>query len=138
VLLELLPWCRTYTARAPDTGEPLATLLVARHSGRAYSLFAGRTGAHPELKANDLAWWAAISAAAEGGCRDFDLWGIPPPGAGERHPWHGLGAFKAEFGGDEVAYAGAWQLALSGPGSRLIALENSARAHVRALKRNIS
>ncbi len=138
LLLELLPWCRTYVATNPATNEALATVLVARHAGRAYSLFAGRSGAHPELMGNDLAWWTAISAAAEAGCRDFDLWGVPPPGAGPTHPWHGLGFFKAEFGGDEVAYAGAWERVLSGPGAKLIALDKRSRAYVRGLKRNIS
>jgi lipid II:glycine glycyltransferase (peptidoglycan interpeptide bridge formation enzyme) len=138
LLLDLLPWCRTYVARAPGSGEALATVLVARHSGRAYSLFAGRSGAHPELMGNDLAWWAAISGATAAGCRDFDLWGIPPPDAGPEHPWHGLGFFKAEFGGDEVTYPGAWQLIVSAAGSRLISLEQRSRAYVRGLKRNIS
>jgi lipid II:glycine glycyltransferase (peptidoglycan interpeptide bridge formation enzyme) len=138
LLLELLPWCRTYVATSPATGEALATVLVARHAGRAYSLFAGRSGAHPELMGNDLAWWAAISAAAEAGCRDFDLWGVPPPDAGPAHPWHGLGFFTAEFGGEEVAYAGAWELVLSGPGAKLLALDKRSRAYVRGLKRNIS
>src|SRR5207249_4417233 len=45
LLLDLLPWCRTYTARAPEKREAVATVLVARHDGRAYSLFAGRSGA---------------------------------------------------------------------------------------------
>jgi hypothetical protein len=138
LLVDLLPWCRTYVARAPESGEALATVLVARHSGRAYSLFAGRSGAHPELMGNDLAWWSAISAAAEAGCRDFDLWGVPPPGSGPQHPWHGLGFFKAEFGGDEVNYPGAWQLTVSAAGSSLISLERRSRAYVRKLKRNIS
>ena len=118
--------------------EALAAVLVARHAGRAYHLFAGRTGAHPGLMGNDLAWWAAIKAAAEDGCRDYDLWGVPPPGAGPDHPWHGLGFFKAEFGGEEMAYAGAWRLELSKAGSRLISLEKKARGHIRRLKRNIS
>jgi hypothetical protein len=138
LLLEVLPWCRTYVAADPATSEALATVLVARHAGRAYSLFAGRSGAHPELMANDLAWWAAITAAAETGCRDFDLWGVPPPDAGPKHPWHGLGFFKAEFGGEEVAYAGAWERVLSSAGAKLIALDKRSRAYVRGLKRNIS
>jgi lipid II:glycine glycyltransferase (peptidoglycan interpeptide bridge formation enzyme) len=138
LLLNELPWCRTYVARHPESREALAAVLVARHAGRAYHLFAGRTGAHPELMGNDLAWWAAIKAAAEDGCRDYDLWGVPPPGAGPDHPWHGLGFFKAEFGGEEVAYAGAWGLELSKAGSRLIGLEKKARGHIRGLKRNIS
>jgi hypothetical protein len=137
LLLDQLPWCRTYVARAPETDEALATVLVARHAGRAYSLFAGRSGAHSELMGNDLAWWAAISAAAEAGCRDFDLWGAPPPGSDSRHPWHGLGFFKAEFGGQEVTYPGAWELVLSGAAATLIALEKKSRHYVRRLKRNI-
>jgi hypothetical protein len=138
LLLDLLPWSRTYVGRHPETREALSAVLVARHAGRAYHLFAGRSGAHPELMANDLAWWAAIRSAAEDGCRDYDLWGVPPPGAGPDHPWHGLGFFKAEFGGEEVAYAGAWELVLSEAGSKLIALEKKARRRIRGLRRNIS
>jgi hypothetical protein len=137
LLLDLLPWCRTYTAYAPEKREPLATVLVARHAGRAYSLFAGRSGARRELMGNDLAWWSAISSAAEAGCKDFDLWGVPPPDAGPGHPWHGLGFFKSEFGGDEVAYAGAWELVLSAAGATLLGIERKTRAFIRGLKRNI-
>ena len=137
LLLDLLPWCRTYTARAPETGEPLATVLVARHASRAYSLFAGRTGARRELMGNDLAWWSAITAAADAGLSDFDFWGVPPPGSGPEHPWHGLGVFKAEFGGQEVTYAGAWELVVSASGARWLGAERKARAYIRGLKRNI-
>lgn len=137
MLLDLLPWCRTFTARAPQTHEALATVLVARHGGRAYSLFAGRSGRHSELMGNDLAWWGAISAAAEAGCADFDLWGVPPPHSGQAHPWHGLGAFKAEFGGEEVSYAGAWELILSPGAAKVLTLERKTKAYIRGLKRNI-
>ncbi len=136
-LLDLLPWCRTYTARAPEKREPLATVLVARHAGRAYSLFAGRTGARRELMGNDLAWWTAIKAAAEAGCSDFDLWGVPPPNTGTEHPWHGLGFFKSEFGGEEVSYAGAFEMVFSASGARWLGMERKARAYIRGLKRNI-
>ena len=136
LLLELLPWCRTYTAFAPDSHEALATVLVARHAGRAYSLFAGRTGRRRELMGNDLAWWVAIRSAAEAGCTDFDLWGVPPPDTGPEHAWHGLGAFKAEFGGEVVSYAGAWELVLSPAGARMLNLERKARAYIRGVKRN--
>ena len=137
LLLDMLPWCRTYTARAPETGEPLATVLVARHGSRAYSLVAGRTGARRELMGNDLAWWSAITAAADAGLTDFDFWGVPPPGSGPEHPWHGLGVFKAEFGGVEVTYAGAWELVVSSAGARWLGAERKARAYIRGLKRNI-
>lgn len=136
-LLELLPWCRTYTARAPESLEALATVLVARHGGRAYSLFAGRSGEHRELMGNDLAWWSAIRGAAEAGCVDFDFWGVPPPDAGDEHPWHGIGVFKAEFGGEAVTYPGAWELVLSPAAAALVGLDRTARAYIRGLKRNI-
>lgn len=137
LLLELLPWCHTYTAFSPDGHEPLATVLVARHDGRAYSLFAGRTGRRQELMGNDLAWWSAISAAAEAGCRDLDMWGVPPPQAHPNHPWIGIGMFKSEFGGEEVAYAGAWEKVLSASGAALLRAERGTRALIRGLKRNI-
>ena len=137
LLLEHLPWCHTYVAFKPDTDEALATVLVARHGARAYSLFAGRSGKHPELMGNDLAWWHAISGAADAACDDFDLWGVPPPGSGPEHPWHGLGFFKSEFGGEEVSYAGTWEQVLSVSAARWLSLERKARAYIRGLKRNI-
>ena len=138
LLLDTLPWCRTFVARHPDSKEPLAAVLLARHGGRGYSLFAGRTGAHPELMGNDVAWWAAITACATAGDRDLDLWGTPPPGAGPDHPWHGLGTFKAEFNGRNVAYVGAWDVVLSRSGAKLLGVERSTRRAVRRLRRNIS
>lgn len=137
LLLDLLPWCRTYTAVAPESREPLATVLVARHDGRAYSLFAGRSGRSRELMGNDLAWWSAISSAAVAGCADFDLWGIPPPSAHPRHPWIGIGKFKEEFGGEAVAYCGAWELVLSVLGAAMLRVDRKTRALVRGQKRNI-
>jgi len=79
-----------------------------------------------------------IRAAAAAGDRDYDLWGVPPPGAGPEHPWAGLGFFKAEFGGKEVAYPGAWRLVLSGAGAKVLDLERRTRGRIRGLKRNIS
>jgi peptidoglycan pentaglycine glycine transferase (the first glycine) len=138
LLLGLLPWWRIYVARHPQTGEALCAVLVARHGGRGYNLFAGRSGAHADMKANDLAHWRAIGDCAKAGLADYDLWGVPPAGAGADHPWHGLGQFKKGFGGLQVDYPGAWELVLSETGARLIALEKKARGRIRGLKRNIS
>jgi lipid II:glycine glycyltransferase (peptidoglycan interpeptide bridge formation enzyme) len=138
LLLTHLPWCRIYVARLGAGGEPLAALLVARHGGRGYNLFAGRSGKLPELKANELMHWTAIRECARAGLKEYDLWGVPPPCAGPEHPWHGLGGFKAGLGGTEVVYAGAWELELSKAASRLLDLGKSALPRIMGLRRNIS
>ena len=125
-LLERLPSARTFVAR--HQGQALAAILVAAHDGRGYYLFSGSNGQRRELKAVHAAMWAGIRHAAAAGCRDYDLWGIPPDGD-PTHPWHGFGEFKRGFGGAPVEYAGAWDLILSERGN--IAIE----ARERALRR---
>jgi hypothetical protein len=108
--LELLEWCRTYVARYQ--GRPIAAIMVARFDGRAYYLFGGSNGEAREVMPAYVLQWSAMRAAAEAGCRDYDLWGVPPrPDPG--HPWHGLWQFKTGFGGCLVELGGAWELALS-------------------------
>ncbi len=108
--LDKLSWCRTYVAR--HQGHPLAAILVARFGGRAYYLFGGSSGEQRELQPTYALQWAAMRAAREAGCRDYDLWGIPPePDPG--HPWFGLWQFKTGFGGRPTEYCGAWDLELS-------------------------
>jgi hypothetical protein len=107
LLLEKLPWCRTYVARVE--GEPVAAMLVIHHDGRGYYMFSGSNGRHRELKPVYAAKWAAMRAAIQAGCRDYDLWGVPP-GPDRSHPWYGLWEFKSGFNGELVEYAGCWDL----------------------------
>ncbi|MDQ6773434.1 MAG: peptidoglycan bridge formation glycyltransferase FemA/FemB family protein [Candidatus Dormibacteraeota bacterium] len=107
--LRHLGWSRIYVARYE--GEALAAILVARFGGRAYYLFGGSSGAQRALQPAYAAQWAAMRAAAAAGCRDYDLWGLPPT-ADPDHPWAGLWQFKIGFGGEHVTYCGAWDLAL--------------------------
>jgi lipid II:glycine glycyltransferase (peptidoglycan interpeptide bridge formation enzyme) len=46
------------------------------------------------------------------GARRHDLWGVAPSHAGPDHPWHGVGLFKKGFGGQEVTWAGSWELVI--------------------------
>ena len=110
--LKLLDWCRTYVAR--HEGRAIAAILVARFDGRAYYLFGGASGERRELMPAYLLQWRAMRAAAAAGCRDYDLWGVPP-GPDPGHPWHGLWQFKTGFGGRPVELCGAWELTLSRP-----------------------
>ena len=125
VLLEQLPWCRTYVAR--HEGEPLAAILVARHAGRAYYLYGGSNGRKRELMPMYAAQWEAMRSAAEDGLADYDLWGIPPPDQPD-HPWQGLLQFKAGFNGRQVEYCGVWEADLSPGRAALLRFGESIRA----------
>ena len=107
LLLDTLPWARTYIARVE--GEAVAAMLVIHHDRRGYYMFSGSNGRHRELKPVYAAKWAAIQAALREGCRDYDLWGVPP-GPDRTHPWYGLWEFKSGFNGPLVEYAGCWDL----------------------------
>lgn len=110
LLLERLPWCRTYVASV--AGRPAAAMLVIRHDQRGYYMYSGSNGEHRELKPVYAAKWEAVRRAAEAGCLDYDLWGVPP-GPDRDHPWYGLWEFKSGFNGELVEYAGCWDLILS-------------------------
>jgi len=131
--LDLLDWCRTYVAR--HEGEALAAIVVARLGGRAYYLFGGASGHRMQLMPTYAVQWAAMRAAARDGCRDYDLWGVPPTPDDASHPWHGLWQFKSGFGGELVEYCGAWDLVLSPWASRVDGLASGARRVARRLRR---
>jgi hypothetical protein len=109
LLLDRLPGARTYVARVE--GEAVAAMLVIAFAGRGYYMFSGSNGERRELKPVYAAKWAAIQGAIRAGCRDYDLWGVPP-GPDKTHPWYGLWEFKAGFNGELVEYVGCWDLVL--------------------------
>jgi hypothetical protein len=129
--LELLEWCRIYVARY--RGEALAAIMVARFAGRSYYLFGGACGRHLNLMPTYAVQWAAMVDAYQAGCRDYDLWGIPPS-RDPSHPWHGLWQFKSGFGGRVVEYCGVWDLVLSPVAARLDHLATRARRAARRLR----
>ncbi len=131
-LLETLPGSRTFVAR--HEGESLCALLVAIHDRRGYYLFSGSSGHKRNLKPMELAMWAGIRYAAAAGCRDYDLWGVPPDDD-PAHPWHGFGEFKRGFGGETVEYAGAWDLVLSARANLVVVAHERARRAARRLRR---
>ena len=109
LLLDRLPWARTYVAQVD--GEAVAAMLVIHFDGRGYYMFSGSNGERRELKPVYAAKWAAIRSAIGAGCRDYDLWGVPP-GPDRTHPWYGLWEFKSGFNGELVEYVGCWDLVL--------------------------
>jgi peptidoglycan pentaglycine glycine transferase (the first glycine) len=130
--LELMDWCRVYVAR--HEGEALAAIMVARFGNRAYYLYGGAAGHQMQLMPTYAVQWAAMVAAARAGCRDYDLWGVPPSADDAGHPWHGLWQFKSGFNGEMVEYCGAWDLVLSSWASWVDGLAVQARRMARRLR----
>ena len=56
-----------------------------------------------ELMAPYLLQWEAMKYCKAMGCISYDLFGIAPDGQPD-HPWAGVSAFKAKFGGNVMTY----------------------------------
>jgi lipid II:glycine glycyltransferase (peptidoglycan interpeptide bridge formation enzyme) len=107
-------------------GETQAVLLLVRCGTRVVEPYGGMTEAGAETRANYLLKWEAIRSSRELGATSYDMWGLI--GTGIDH-------FKAGFGGREVTYVGAWDLALSRPGATVFRVGERARHVYRALRR---
>ncbi len=106
-------------AEAPD-GETLSTIFLVGWGPTTNDLYGGMTDAGAKRRANYLIKWEAIKRAQAAGYMRYDLWGLPSPP---------VAAFKAGWGGREVAWVGAWDLVLDPLGRR--AFEGALRLHDR-------
>jgi len=96
--------------------ELLAAGLLAVEGAQSFYLFAGsrrEPAGAPKHYAPAVLQWEMMREARERGSRTHDLWGVAPAGAGPEHPWAGVGEFKREFGGREVAWAGSWEVVVA-------------------------
>jgi lipid II:glycine glycyltransferase (peptidoglycan interpeptide bridge formation enzyme) len=125
---------------AGAAGNPDIRLWVARHEGQALSaivtLFRGDRavylyGASSDEKRNLMPayalQWAAMRAAKAAGCREYDLFGIPPTDD-PMHPMAGLYRFKTGFGGAIAHRAGSWDYPMSGHAYALFRFAEAARS----------
>lgn len=117
---------RLLVARLAD-GTPVAALFLVRCGDRVAEPYGGMTAAGAESRANYLLKWESLRRAAEEGAALYDMWGIAHPG---------IEQFKAGFGGVEVTYPGAFDLAIV-PGAPA-ALAAARRTWVRIVRRRLS
>jgi peptidoglycan pentaglycine glycine transferase (the first glycine) len=87
-------------------GRRIAVLFHFLCGERAVESYGGMTDAGAEARANYLLKWAAISDFAHEGFRVYDMWGLATGG---------IRQFKEGFGGTEIEYVGARDLALRPP-----------------------
>lgn len=107
---------RARILEARHDGRLLASGMLVLEGSRSFYLYAGslrEAPGEPKRYATYGLQWAMMRAARDAGARLHDLWGIAPRGAGPDHRWYGVGLFKKGFGGDEVAWAGTWDIVVS-------------------------
>jgi lipid II:glycine glycyltransferase (peptidoglycan interpeptide bridge formation enzyme) len=100
------PTGRVRLSFAVKDGERVATLFHFTCGERAVESYGGMTDAGAELRANYLLKWEAISDFAGEGFGVYDMWGLATGG---------IRQFKEGFGGEEIEYVGARDLALRAP-----------------------
>jgi lipid II:glycine glycyltransferase (peptidoglycan interpeptide bridge formation enzyme) len=100
------PTGRVRLSFAVRDGERVATLFHFTCGERAVEAYGGMTDAGADARANYLLKWAAIRDFATEGFAVYDMWGLATGG---------IRQFKEGFGGEEVEYVGARDLALRGP-----------------------
>lgn len=92
-------------------GEPIAASLVYDYDGVRYD-HAASDLEHRKLAAGSILLVQMIVDAKHQGFAMFDFWGITTS-ADKTHPWYGFTQFKKSFGGQQMDYAGTWDLPLN-------------------------
>lgn len=91
----------------------IAAGLVFDDDTTRYNLQGAQDEAFRKAHATGILTVKLILDAKEKGLSLFDCWGIAPENASKNHPWAGFTAFKKTFAGEEVDYAGTWDLILN-------------------------
>ena len=100
------PTGRVRLSFAVKDGVRIATIFHFTCGERAVESYGGMTDAGADARANYLLKWAAIADFAREGFRIYDMWGLATGG---------IRQFKEGFGGEEIQYVGARDLALRAP-----------------------
>ncbi len=100
------PSGRVRLSFAVRDGERVAALYHFTCGDRAVESYGGMTDAGADARANYLLKWTAIADFAREEFRVYDMWGLATGG---------IRQFKEGFGGEEIEYVGARDLALNAP-----------------------
>jgi lipid II:glycine glycyltransferase (peptidoglycan interpeptide bridge formation enzyme) len=100
------PTGRVRLSFAVKDGERVAVLFHFTCGGRVVESYGGMTDAGADARANYLLKWSAIGDFAAEGFAVYDMWGLATGG---------IRQFKEGFGGEEIEYVGARDLALRAP-----------------------
>jgi hypothetical protein len=99
-----------YVAEAES--QPVAMALFYDWRGtRYYAHAAAHQQLNRRLKASVSLVWQALLDAKSAGMQRFDLWGVAPS-EDPNHAYAGITKFKKAFGGQQIDYAGTWDVPL--------------------------
>ncbi|OGG11269.1 hypothetical protein A2Z00_02155 [Candidatus Gottesmanbacteria bacterium RBG_13_45_10] len=91
-------------------GKVLAGALILFYGGQAF--YHHGASLSTKVPASSFLQWEAIREAKKRGIKLYNFWGIAPEDK-PNHPWRGTTLFKKGFGGREVQYIHAHDLAIS-------------------------
>lgn len=107
-------------------GKPLAAILVSYFGQVATYLHGASGNEQRELMPTYALQWVAIQEAKKRNCRLYDFWGVSPKDE-KNHLWAGISRFKRGFGGEEVSFGGAYDMAFDGKYYKLFSTANRFR-----------
>ena len=91
----------------------IATVLVFDDADTRYYIQAAQDKDYTKLAAPSIVVCQMLLDARKKGLKYFDFWGIAPEDAPKTHPWYGFTKFKKSFGGEEVRYAGTYDIVIN-------------------------
>lgn len=116
------PFATLYLVRYCDKGEVIAAGLVFDDQTTRYNLQGAQNDQGRKLHATGILTIQLILDAKAKNLKSFDFWGIAPEGAPANHPWVGFTNFKKTFAGQEIDYAGTYDIILNPTKYRLYQL----------------
>jgi lipid II:glycine glycyltransferase (peptidoglycan interpeptide bridge formation enzyme) len=90
-------------------GQAISGALLFEDAETNYYAHAGTAASHYKLQANTALVGELITYSKQSGKQQLDLYGIAPTDDPE-HPWAGVSAFKASFGGRVVTYNSTYDI----------------------------
>ena len=90
--------------------EIVAAGLVFDDKTTRYNLQGAQSEKGRKLHATGILTIQLIYDAKEKGLKTFDFWGIAPENAPKNHPWAGFTGFKKTFKGEQINYAGTYDI----------------------------
>ena len=91
-------------------GQTLSAAIILYYGNQA--IYHHGASVPSKLPVSSVIQWEAIREAKKRGMNVYNFWGIAPENS-LKHPWRGITLFKKGFGGREINYIHAQDLAIS-------------------------